>query len=108
LAEDIARLVLGVAPPRLKDLPLGTAEVARFAGSYTLGPLQVRVFEVAGKLQAQATGQGAFGLRWQGDSTFVAAFDDHVRLVFHSVGAAPAASFILYQGGVAQTATRVE
>jgi CubicO group peptidase (beta-lactamase class C family) len=108
LAEDIARLVLGVAPPRVKDLPLGTAEIARFAGSYALGPLQVRVFEASGKLQAQATGQGAFGLRWQGDSTFVAAFADNVRMVFHSVGAAPAASFILYQGGIAQTATRVE
>ena len=108
LAEDIARLVLGVPPPVVQDLTLGAAELARFAGTYALGPLQVRVFEAAGKLQAQATGQGAFGLRWQGDSTFVAAFDDNVRVVFHSVGAAPAASFILYQGGIAQTATRIE
>lgn len=108
LAEDIARLVLGVAPPVVKDLTLGAAEITRFAGTYALGPLQVRVFATGGQLQAQATGQGAFGLRWQGDSTFVAAFDDNVRLVFQPASAARAEAFILYQGGLAQTATRVE
>jgi CubicO group peptidase (beta-lactamase class C family) len=108
LAEDIARLVLGVPAPVVKDLTLGAADLTRFAGTYALGPLQVRVFETGGKLQAQATGQGAFGLRWQGDSTFVAAFDDNVRVLFLSAGAGRAASFILYQGGIAQTATRVE
>ncbi|HJQ66665.1 MAG TPA: serine hydrolase domain-containing protein [Gemmatimonadales bacterium] len=107
LAEDIARLVLAVPPDAVKDLALGAAEVSRFTGTYALGPLQIRVFESAGKLQAQATGQGAFGLKWQGDSTFVSAFDDAVRLVFHSADGAPATTFILFQGGLAQTATRV-
>lgn len=108
LAEDIARAVLGVAPPVVKDVPLSAAAIARVAGTYALGPLRVRVFETSGKLQAQATGQGAFGLRWQGDSSFVAAFDDNVRLVFQPADAPRATSFILYQGGIAQTATRVE
>jgi hypothetical protein len=90
------------------DLTPGAADLTRFAGTYSLGPLQIRVFETGGKLQAQATGQGAFGLRWQGDSTFVAAFDDHVRVVFLSAGATRATALILYQGGMAQTATRVE
>ena len=108
LAEDIARVVLGVAAPVVKDVSLTTADIARVTGTYALGPLELRVFETGGKLQAQATGQGAFGLRWQGDSSFVAAFDDNVRLVFQPAGAARATSFILYQGGIAQTATRVE
>lgn len=30
-----------------------------------------------------------------------------MKLVFHSTGAAPATAFILFQGGIAQTATRV-
>ena len=107
LAEDVARAVLGVAPPVVQDLALGAADVARFAGTYALGPLQIRVFDAGGKLQAQATGQNAFGLRWQGDSTFVAAFDDNVRLVFQPSGEAQAKVFVLYQGGITQTATRV-
>ena len=41
-------------------------------------------------------------------ASFVAAFDDNVRLVFRPAGAARATSFLLYQGGFAQTATRVE
>jgi hypothetical protein len=107
LAEDIARSVLAVPPEVVKDLALNAADVSRFSGTYSLGPLQIRVFESAGKLQAQATGQGAFGLKWQGDSTFVAAFDDNVRLIFRSADGAPASALILFQGGLAQTATRV-
>jgi D-alanyl-D-alanine carboxypeptidase len=109
LAEEIARAVLGVAKPVVKDLALAAADLARFTGTYALGPMQIRVFESSGKLQAQAPGQGAFGLRWQGDSTFIASFDDNVTLVFRSAaqGGAPAAAFTLVQGGIAQTATRV-
>jgi len=108
LADDIARVVLGIPAPRVKDLPLTADDVARFSGLYALGPLQVRVFETGGKLRAQATGQTAFGLRWQGDSTFLAAFDDNVRLVFRPALGPRATSFVLFQGGAVQTATRVE
>jgi len=107
LAEDIARLVLGIARPVVRDLPVGSGEIARFAGTYTLGPLQIRVFESSGKLMAQATGQPPFGLRWQGDSSFVAAFDDNVKVVF-GASMPRATSFVLFQGGLAQTATRVK
>jgi hypothetical protein len=106
LADDIARAVLGIAQPAVKDLPLSTEDIARFAGTYALGPLQIRVFESGGKLMAQATGQPPFGLRWQGDSSFVAAFDENVKIVFRS-GGPRATAFVLYQGGLAQTATRV-
>jgi CubicO group peptidase (beta-lactamase class C family) len=107
LAEEIARLVLGIGRPAARDLPVGAGEVARFAGTYALGPLQVRVFESTGKLMAQASGQQPFGLRWQGDTTFVAAFDDNVRIVF-SASQPRAATFVLFQAGLAQTATRVQ
>jgi CubicO group peptidase (beta-lactamase class C family) len=107
LADDIARAVLGIVQPVVKDLPPSTEEIARVAGTYALGPLQIRVFESGGKLMAQATGQQPFGLRWQGDSSFVAAFDDNVKIVFR-IGGPRATAFVLYQGGLAQTATRVE
>jgi CubicO group peptidase (beta-lactamase class C family) len=107
LAQEIARVVLGAPAAAVADLPLGAADRSRFAGTYALGPLQVRVFETGGRLQAQATGQSAFGLRWQGDSTFVAAFDDDVRLVFQPAGQPQAKAFVLYQGGITQTATRL-
>ena len=107
LADDIARAVLGIVHPAVKDLPPSTEEIARLAGTYSLGPLQVRVFESGGKLMAQATGQQPFGLRWQGDSSFVAAFDDNVKIVFRS-GGPRATAFVLYQDGLTQTATRVD
>lgn len=107
LAEDIARLVLGVARPVVRDLPLGMGEIARFAGTYAVGTVQVRVFESSGKLVMQATGQQPFGLRWQGDSSFVATFDDNVKVVF-SASLPRATSFALFQGGHAETAKRVE
>jgi hypothetical protein len=34
-------------------------------------------------------------VRWQGDSTFAAAFDDDVRLVFQLAGQPQAKSFVL-------------
>jgi CubicO group peptidase (beta-lactamase class C family) len=107
LAEDIARLVLGIPRPVVRDLALSAGDIARFVGTYALGPLQIRVFESGGKLMTQATGQQPFALRWQGDTTFVASFDDNVKVVF-SASQPRATSFVLLQGGVAQTASRVE
>jgi CubicO group peptidase (beta-lactamase class C family) len=107
LAEDLARLVLGVPAPAVKDLPIVAGEAARVVGTYALGPLQVRVFRSGTSLMAQATGQAAFRLRWQGGAMFVAAFDDEVTLEFRPA-AARAAEFVLTQGGGTQTATRVE
>jgi len=108
IAERLARTAMGIPDPIVKDLPLTDAERARYAGTYTLGPLQLRVFTSGGQLMAQATGQGAFALRYQGENTFIASFDENVRLVFElAPGAAAATAFTLYQGGIAQRATRV-
>jgi D-alanyl-D-alanine carboxypeptidase len=107
LADDLARLVLAVPAPVVKDLPIASGDAARVVGTYAMGPLQIRVFQSGATLMAQATGQPAFRLRAQGGGTFVASFDDQVTLEFRPAGAR-ATAFVLTQGGVAQTATRVE
>jgi CubicO group peptidase (beta-lactamase class C family) len=56
------------------------------------------IFPRDGGLWSQATGQGAFRLRSQGDGTFVPTFDDAVEVSF-VVEDARATSLILVQGG---------
>jgi hypothetical protein len=59
-------------------------------------------------IKAQVTGLGEFELRWQGDSTFVAASDDDWRFVFQLARQPQAKSVLLSIGGFAfATSTRV-
>ncbi|HEX5726370.1 MAG TPA: serine hydrolase, partial [Longimicrobiaceae bacterium] len=93
----------------VRDLPLTAAEMARYEGTYTLqlGPrtLDLRIFVQDGRLMSQATGQGAFRLRHQGEHAFVPDFDDEVRLVF-TVESGRAAGVTLHQGGAVVPGTR--
>jgi len=57
--------------------------------------LDARVFEDGDRLKCQASGQGDWGLRWQGGDEFRADFDDDVLVVFD----ADAKGFTLHQGG---------
>ncbi|HYR10595.1 MAG TPA: serine hydrolase [Longimicrobium sp.] len=97
------------AAPAVQDLPLTAEEMARYEGTYTLQlgerSLDLRVFVQDGRLMAQATGQGAFGLRHQGEHVFIPAFDDDVRLVF-TVENGRATSTTLHQGGAVATGAR--
>jgi hypothetical protein len=96
-------------PAAVRDLPLSEEEMARYEGTYTLQlgerSLELRVFAQNGRLMSQATGQGAFGLRHQGEHVFVPAFDDDVRLVF-TVENGRATSTTLHQGGATVTGAR--
>lgn len=97
VADAIARAVLGIQKPVAKDEPT-TAELrARLVGNYHLQdtPMDARIFEEGERLMCQATGQGAFGLLWQGGDEFRAEFDSEVRVVFD----ADAQGFTLHQGG---------
>jgi D-alanyl-D-alanine-carboxypeptidase/D-alanyl-D-alanine-endopeptidase len=97
------------AAPAVRDLPLTAEEMARYEGTYTLQlggrSLELRVFAQNGRLMSQATGQGAFGLRHQGEHVFIPAFDDDVRLVF-TVENGRATSTTLHQGGATVTGAR--
>ena len=104
ITAAIARFVLGIAPPPppapVKDLPLNATELARYFGTYDLAPvpLKLRVFVQGGQLYAQATGQGAFPLRYQGDNAFVGPDGIGVRIVF-TLAAERATQLTITQGG---------
>lgn len=86
----------------IRDLPLTAEQMAVYEGAYTLRmgerSLPIRIAAGQGKLTAQAAGQGAFGLRYQGDHVFIAEFDPNVRLVF-TVQNGRAATVTLHQNG---------
>lgn len=109
--EILARTALGLELPSVVDLPLDADDSARYEGTYLLSlgeqTLELRVFVDDGRLMAQAEGQGANRLRYQGDHEFVPTFDDNVRLVF-TVENGRAASVTLHQGGAVVTGERQE
>ncbi len=99
IAETIAKWALGVGPPVVLDEPITAEEIAAYEGVYELNPgFEITISSREGQLFAQATGQSQFGLRAQGDRTFIASFDDSVRIVFVVEGAR-ATTLVLYQGG---------
>jgi CubicO group peptidase (beta-lactamase class C family) len=116
IANNIARAALGVplvaSPARLADLPTTAEERARFAGTYRLllpngRTLNLRVFERDGRLLAHGDGpgQGEISLRYQGNSTFGAAFDRSMRLTF--APGSPTPKVTLLQGGATIDGPRV-
>jgi CubicO group peptidase (beta-lactamase class C family) len=106
LSDRIARAALGIPEPMMRDLVLAPAERERYAGAYRLGPLEIRIYERGDSLFAQASGQGAFRLLYQGGHVFLASFDTTVQLSFE-MGPASARAFTLFQGGGSQRAERI-
>jgi hypothetical protein len=97
VADAIAYAVAGIEKPVAKDDDTTHELRARLAGNYRLEDqsMDARVFEDGERLKCQASGQDAFGLKWQGGDDFRANFDDSVRIVFD----ADAQGITLYQGG---------
>jgi len=92
IERRIARAVLGLSEPQAKDLPLSSAERARYGGTYKLvgrvrlGPPQFQIVEKEGKLRV-VMGEESYGLLYQGDHTFVADYDPDLRYTFRVEGA---------------------
>lgn len=99
VADELVWAALGIEKPAEKDLAIPAEALAKFAGTYHVGGLDVLADLTAedGKLflQARAEGQGKFRLKWQGGDEFRADFDRNVRVVF----APDRKSFRLHQGG---------
>lgn len=97
VADEIAYAALGIERPVVKDEPTTKELRARLAGTYRLEALKLdaRVFEDGDRLKCQATGQGSWGMKWQGGNEFRAEFDTDVRVVFDE----DAQGFTLHQGG---------
>lgn len=104
--EPIARAALGLARRVVQDLPLDSAQRARYVGTYQLPSLEVRVFDSDGVLMTQATGQGVLRMKYQGDDTFLLDTPQEIRLVFQLEGE-QAGGFTLYQGGATVPARRI-
>ena len=114
VTDNIARAALGLkmvappAPPR--DLATTAEQRARYIGTYRLKlpndqSLDLRIFERDGKLISQATGQGEFGLLFQGNDVFAATFDPTARLTF--APGAPSPRVTLVQDGATMIGERV-
>jgi hypothetical protein len=106
IARQIARIMLDILEPETLDLPLDAAARRGYAGTYDLGQLQVRIYEEGDVLMAQATGQRAFKLLFQGNHTFVGSIDQEIRLVFDVEGDR-ATAFTLHQGSGTTRARRI-
>jgi CubicO group peptidase (beta-lactamase class C family) len=106
IEQPIARAALGLPRLVIADLPLTAEERARYVGTYDLGQLQVRVFESAGTLMAQATNQSALRMKYQGDQTFLLEAPQEIKLVFVLEGNR-AIRFTLHQNGAVVPAPRV-
>jgi len=107
VAAVIAKWVLGVPLTVVRDLPLSAEQLAVYEGVYELRPgFELSVTARNGQLFSQATGQGEFRLRAQGEHIFIATFDDNVRLVFE-VEDGRAGRMVLHQGGQTIGAERI-
>lgn len=113
VAERIARHALGLplpVEPVATEEPLPAGQEELYVGTYDLAPavpLQVRVFQMDGRLMAQATGQVSFPLRYQGGHRFEGPPAAGVAFEF-TVENGRATGFTLFQGGAELRATRIE
>jgi CubicO group peptidase (beta-lactamase class C family) len=107
-APQLERVIAtrALAIPDTAAAPLGAADLARYAGTYALPRLRIRMFADSGRLSSQGEGQGVVRLKHLGGGRFVAEDNDNLRVEFPAEGT-PAPSFVLRQGGNVTTATRV-
>jgi len=97
IADEVALAALGIERAPVVDLALPAELANELAGEFRIAQLGLDVVIASrdGKLFARATGQGEFRLKFQGQRSFRAEFDDSVRFEF----AADGRSFTLHQGG---------
>lgn len=105
--DAVARAALGLARIVPVDLPLSLEERARYSGTYDLGPVQLQVFEEAGRLVLQPVGQAPARLLNQGGHTFLAEAGGGARIEFE-VDGARATSLTLFQGAQEMVAQRIQ
>jgi CubicO group peptidase (beta-lactamase class C family) len=106
VARDIARLAIGLALPKVKDLSLGAAVLSAYEGQYELGEIKVDVTVEDARLFMEVPGQGKMRLMAQGDHGFALEVDPEIRVTFE-VADDLVTSMTLRQGGGEQVAKRV-
>jgi D-alanyl-D-alanine carboxypeptidase len=103
IEQKIVRLLLGVVPPVVKDVPLPAPTAMPMLGVYEVGHLRFGFDQMAfamkqGVLQMELGGEGgpAIPLRYQGGTTFVSAIDDEQRIEFIVSGGAMEVTVTFY------------
>ena len=97
-----------LAAMRATAVPVDAKTLARYVGTYRLGPNFDIVMRVRdGRLFTQATGQGEFELFAKSDSTFFARVTP-LEIVFEEMKDGKSMRFLLTQGGSTRPAPRVE
>ena len=90
-----------------KVVPVAADVLARYAGNYKLNDqMNIAVRVSAGKITAQATGQGEFEIFPESEARFFAKVAAIV-MTFGDVAEGKAGSFVLEQGGAKLTARRI-
>lgn len=110
IETEIARAVLGLEQPDVRDVPLSPEELARYTGTYDLSLARVIVEAREGRLHTRATVPGVAGehvLLHQGDHTFVSESDHEVRATF-TVEGGRATGFVLTHHGITMSGRRIE
>ena len=94
IEQKIVRILLGIPPPVIKDVPLPSQSASALVGEYEVGHLRFGFDRVAfvakdGLLQMELGGVGApaIPLRYQGGTAFVSSVDDEQHIDFASSAA---------------------
>ena len=83
VVKDIARQLMGLPTPVLRDLPIGQQEAERLTGNYDDGMFKFRVFRADTQLFLDVPQFGTpMRLLYQGDREFVTARPGDFRLRF--------------------------
>jgi hypothetical protein len=99
-----------LAPPvkvAHNEVPIDTALFNGYVGTYQLAPgFEITIATAAGRLTAQATGQGAFNLFPEGPRDFFAKVAD-LQIRFETDASGKATVLVLTQSGVPARAPRI-
>lgn len=105
LGTRIARLVLGIPEPMVKDLPLSAEARTRYIGTYDAGVFKLSIIEEDGRLKIE---RPQTQLLYQGDHTFVAEDNPDVHVTFRVVGEEATELSIMMASGHTFEAKRVQ
>jgi CubicO group peptidase (beta-lactamase class C family) len=97
LSDRVARRVLGLVEPKVKDVTVSLADLARYEGTYDLQGQPMRVFTENGRLRVAIGGGAPWSLLYQGSHEFAAEHDPAVRVLFFVSG--PSARALEFRSG---------
>lgn len=99
IEERIARAILNLPEPEIKDIALSSEERRRYVGTYAVGSQRITVSDEGGKLVLKQGPGPGMTLLYQGNDIFVSASNPRLQLEFHVRGER-VSGFTFKPGGV--------